>query len=568
MNVSDLLSAFNDNIQSNIQLINYLARPNVFETIGKARNELVHSKMIEHILISYHQPDNQESPLVHLLDILIKRAEEQGNNTIPEELRNAVLSRSLPAMNLVRHGTEIPLSAYRKGCNSDGRLDVFMEFAMSSPLEKDGCTSIKIFLENKALSHEHDSQTTSYYNTCKNSRGESCYTLFVYLTPLTSRELDEYTSLSDEEKPECRDFISINYQDILNSVIEPLITIESLDKRNRVILTDYVSCLELPALTDDVKTADMSIMATSTHERNLVNEFLKNQNNRKLIDLVINYKTRNRLFSVMGEGCMTFNDALEHSLSLFINDIKESYADAGHDGELEVLDTFKGVVSAKNNGTPFLVYSPDGKQYVKTTLYEYDGRVFNSFKKALGYAVLDFQSRKNLNADDTIHVFSAVYGNRHNGNPLLSKEVGSKYGLISSHIGMRRDVTDSVISRVNDVLDSPITVISPESFHDLLISGKYVDFLECFNECQYQRIMDTRFYYRKGMEKKYETINSGMRYMLDEVILSSSEKTLLENFYNSHKSLIQSVLKISVENESDNELYIKGCTTLKTLMKA
>ena len=133
---------------------------------------------------------------------------------------------------------------------------------------------------------------------------------------------------------------------------------------------------------------------------------------------------------------------------------------------------------------------------------------------------------------------------------------------------MRRNVTDSIMSKINDVLDFPLTRISPESFHDLLINGTYADYLEEFKDYQYRRVKNTHFYFRKGMEKKYDTINSGLEYMLYETAMDATDTALLDNFYSSHRSLIQSVLKISVENESDVELYNSRRKILKKLMKA
>lgn len=565
--IQQLLSAFNDNIQQNIKLIDYLGRTNIFETLGKERNEMTHSKMLEYILTAFHDPNAQESPVVHLLDILIKRSQQQGKNTISEELLNAVLCRSLPSLTLVDHDTEVPLSIYRKGCDKKDRLDIYLEFTLSSPIKKGGRTSIRIFIENKVQSSEHDGQTQTYYDTCRNKRGESAYSLFVYLTPLTTRELDGYATLSPNAKPDCESYISINYQDILDGIIEPLLADEKLDLRNNVLLKDYVSCLELPALSDDISKKDMTIMATSTNEKGLVYSFLQNHTNHELVELVVNHKTNGKLYSVDGNGCMTFDHALKQALALFINMTKDTYESSNHDGELEVLNTFREIVTKKNSGMPFLVYSPNGRQYVDTIIYEHNGTLFSSVFRAVEHAVLNYQKQHGLSADETIEAFSGVYGNQNNGNPLLAKCVGEKYKLISDQLGMRRDVSTNAVNKINDVLDTPVLIISDEAFHQILQNGGCMDYLTEFNASQYQRIDDTNYYFRRGMENKYEDINECMGWLMDEVTLDDSDKMLLDHFYQAHKSMILSILKISAENETDAESYEQKIKVLKKLMK-
>lgn len=567
MEIQQLLSAFNDDIQQNVKLIDYLARTNVFETIGKARNEMTHSKMLEYILTAFHEPKAPESPVVHLLDILIKRSLQQGNNTIPEELCNAVLCRSLPPMILAEHDTEVPLSVYRKGCDKKDRLDICLEFALGNPIKKGGSNTIRIFIENKVQSSEHDGQTTTYYDTCKNKRGESTYSLFVYLTPLMSRELNGYASLCQNAKPDCNSYISINYQDVLDGIIEPLLADERLDLRNRVLLKDYVNCLELPALPDDVSKKDMTIMATSRNETTLVDSFLQIPTNRELVELIVNHKTNGKLYSVDGEGRMMFDDAVKQALVLLINMQKNSYEHSCHDGELELLNAFGEIVTMKNNGMPFLVYSPDGRQYVNTLIYEHNGFLFSSFFNAVEHAVLDYQKQHGLRADETIDAFSAVYEDQNNGHPLLAKSAGEKYRLISDQLGMRRDVSMSVLEKINSVLDTPVQTVSDEAFHSILQNGGRMDYLTEFNASQYLRIDDTCYYFRKGMESKYEDINEHMGWLMDEVTLSDSDKTLLDSFYHTHKSMILSILKISTENKTDADSYEKKIKILKKLMR-
>ena len=48
LSVEDLLTMFNRNISKNTELLDYLGKKNIFEVIGKTRNEGVHSRQEKH----------------------------------------------------------------------------------------------------------------------------------------------------------------------------------------------------------------------------------------------------------------------------------------------------------------------------------------------------------------------------------------------------------------------------------------------------------------------------------------------------------------------------------------
>lgn len=69
----------------------------------------------------------------------------------------------------------------------------------------------------------------------------------------------------------------------------------------------------------------MTIMATSADERGLVDSFLQNSTSRELVELIVNHKTKGKLYSVDGEGYMTLDDAINQALALYINQTKDAY---------------------------------------------------------------------------------------------------------------------------------------------------------------------------------------------------------------------------------------------------
>ena len=52
LSAEELLTMFNRNISKNTELLNYIGRRNLFEIIGKSRNEGVHSRFIAELLSS------------------------------------------------------------------------------------------------------------------------------------------------------------------------------------------------------------------------------------------------------------------------------------------------------------------------------------------------------------------------------------------------------------------------------------------------------------------------------------------------------------------------------------
>lgn len=104
MDLVSMLAAFNGKMQENAQVLEYVSRPNIFDTIGKARNEMSHSKMIAHLLSAYHIVGYRESPIVHLLHPIIKRSIQQGKDFL-QNIKPDLYSR-IPETNFYyRHDT-------------------------------------------------------------------------------------------------------------------------------------------------------------------------------------------------------------------------------------------------------------------------------------------------------------------------------------------------------------------------------------------------------------------------------------------------------------------------------
>ncbi|HXU37430.1 MAG TPA: PD-(D/E)XK nuclease family protein [Blastocatellia bacterium] len=163
----------------------------------------------------------------------------------------------------VKVETEKPIGKY-------GRIDIYL----TGIIRDSGGSSrnFNVLIENKVDSREHDSQTVKYYEWLKaNSLAGDLY-LLVYLTPLPTVKLVEL----EEAECRCKDFLQINYQYLVDYLIEPAISLTESD-RSRAFMSDYIRALSVPsverdATRDNEKKGDF-IMAISEHERRLLAAF-------------------------------------------------------------------------------------------------------------------------------------------------------------------------------------------------------------------------------------------------------------------------------------------------------
>ena len=274
--------------------------PSFFEIISKERSETTFSSFLKW-LFSCNTSLDSASPVMMLLDILVRRSNEQQKNIvlIPENLKTWIVSRRMKIQSL-HVETEQPVSTlardvfddlcknnkdeYTKGynsgwidypdfvnalqiaSNSQDRIDLFIDCDIIDI--SGGNKKLQIIIENKVDSKEGGakkykentrlpkeyldaSQTGRYYlgthRTDKNAR--DVYQLYVYLTPLPSAQLDNFNHMEEGLSEEFRDnehFIQINYQDILDGVIVPLTHSTALSSRSRFFLEEFKNELTFP----------------------------------------------------------------------------------------------------------------------------------------------------------------------------------------------------------------------------------------------------------------------------------------------------------------------------------
>ena len=357
---------------------------------------MVHSKMIAELLAGRYFDLSKKATLMHFLDIVVMRAKEQGV-TISQDFCNLVLTRSLQVDSLTDKQTEYPLCDYAKNDSIDKkeRLDVYLRYNLANTIKSSRNRVIEIFIENKVLSMEHDQQTQKYYDAC--SDGRKALQLFIYLSPINPRSLSNYAEVPEDMKPTCSDcsgnpiYVHICYQDILDKVIMPLIEEKQMNNRDAVILEEYASCLELPALPDNdekIGAKELSIMAVSDYEKQLLLEFMSNEDNARLLETAVNHHLQKELYSFGGDNCLSFEASLQAALRKYTNE----------NGELKSQKDFRDIFGAQNGGARFLIYvvkeTNEKLYYIPTHLFEYNGKAYKTITDALKVAVKDYISRE------------------------------------------------------------------------------------------------------------------------------------------------------------------------------
>lgn len=290
-NTSDYLSKiieFNNDLEI-IELRDQYNEPSFFEVISKDRSETVYSSFLKWVFQDCAVAKGTISPILQLLNILVKRDQEQKDGReyngqkiilIKDNLRDAILSGSVQ-IKTINVDTELSIAEYIERWYEEGRnlqlspekepfiiknadednrkkkLDIFIDCDVE--IKDSNYQRLQIIIENKIDSREGENQTICYYESTKRQEEDNILQLYVYLSPLTSNKLTklyqkkecEPTKKKDpNEKLRCesKHFIHINYQDILDSIITPLLASNSISSRSRFFLDEFKKQLSFPNL--------------------------------------------------------------------------------------------------------------------------------------------------------------------------------------------------------------------------------------------------------------------------------------------------------------------------------
>lgn len=247
------------------KLGNFYYSKSFSEILGVSRREISHSGFLAWLLGNLESHNLGEFSIKKFLDIILKYSNDKLISK-HSELFNAFVTEDYSIERLSVQ------SEYT--IKNVGRLDIYIELAL---LIAGKTKNIRLVIENKVESRENNDQTNSYFKFFNPTESEENIVIYVYLTPISTLELIELTS------PECncKEFIQINYQSIVDYLIEPALN-QNISTRTKNILTEYLKSLSQPSINEEADGHKQElIMALGNEERKLLSSFW--EKNQKLI---------------------------------------------------------------------------------------------------------------------------------------------------------------------------------------------------------------------------------------------------------------------------------------------
>lgn len=262
--VEEWLMQFHSN-QATRAIIRKINQNSILDIYGIARSETHHSKFLAWLFNPNESHNTGELALRKLLNIAVRRGIEQNNQSKDfPGFKNTVLTsapHSLTSASNVQVLTEYYIEAQgNKGAK--GRIDILIQNVEL------GTGSINIVIENKIYSNEHDEQTTTYFEGINqkhpNQKHPNQKNIFLYLTPKSNWEMPK----EDGPSCTCKDFIEINYQDILTEVLTSILE-EPISSATRIAIEDYIHCITSPS----IHSKNYNSMATDKETNEMLKKF-------------------------------------------------------------------------------------------------------------------------------------------------------------------------------------------------------------------------------------------------------------------------------------------------------
>jgi len=260
-NITKAIISFSNSHQYR-ELQSFYNRKSNLEILGIHRKEIIHSSFIAWLLDpagSHGQGTYCLKKFFQLFVICLLESNQADPPGIPRVLLDELIVGS-SVVESATVKTELVLG-------KKGRVDISI---LCNLLQSNGSRKrLLILIENKVNTNEHDSQTLRYEEWLENCCQEHDYSLLVYLTPIPTLKLRSY----DEPDCACNDFRQINYQYLVDYMIEPILALIQPGPDHHFIM-DYMRALTIPSdVIDGDKIRGDLVMAISSKERKLLSSF-------------------------------------------------------------------------------------------------------------------------------------------------------------------------------------------------------------------------------------------------------------------------------------------------------
>ena len=247
------------------KLENFYYSKSFSEILGVSRREISHSGFLAWLLGNLESHNLGEFPIKKFLDIILKFSSDKLKSKHRDLFNSFVTEDYLIERLFIKPEYSI---------KNFGRLDIYIELTL---LIAGKTKNIRLVIENKVESRENNDQTNSYFRYFNPSENDDNIVIYIYLTPISTLELIELT----EPECNCKEFIQINYQSIVDYLIEPALN-QNISARTENILTEYLKSLSQPSINEEADGHKQElIMALGNEERKLLSSFW--EKNQKLI---------------------------------------------------------------------------------------------------------------------------------------------------------------------------------------------------------------------------------------------------------------------------------------------
>ena len=229
------------------------SRKTILDLFKKTRSETIHSAMIAWLFENPEFQSISEPSVISLLRLLANKAKEQtANNQNRSEMMSDKLWTSIITNALCLYIKSVETEEATSSNKGDGRADIVIYAYNNNNLK------LRICIENKVDSKEHDDQCSKYFEHYSNL-GDGYETIYVFLSPTIPSDISD------------KHFIKISYQDLLDYVIYPIQQYEEkFSKRTSFYLQEYIDAITT------IRTKDKDILAMSEEYKKLLQDFFRN----------------------------------------------------------------------------------------------------------------------------------------------------------------------------------------------------------------------------------------------------------------------------------------------------
>lgn len=250
----------------------------IFDILGIMRNENVHSNFLAWILNPDQKHGLSNYPMRKFLEMIVIslfdcQYEKGQSNLFPEYLIDYIITGNYDIVDVKVEREKV--------VDNNKRIDIFIDLSLQIDGVESEITDIKIILENKVYSREHSEQTVQYYEWATKNFKENSELIFLYLSPISNSELHDLT----EQQCQCKEYIQINYQYIVDYILEPC-KMQQLPSEASSLIDNYLRCLSYPSIDENSIKNGGLIMAVNERERKLLLDFW--EGNKPLLLAMLN----------------------------------------------------------------------------------------------------------------------------------------------------------------------------------------------------------------------------------------------------------------------------------------